>query len=166
MCGFKMPSKYLLEHERVARYVPWSKLRISPDETEIYGPLAAAFKLREGEASLSVTWCEYFEGSEDHSLRCAVEAVRNSRRVGSKARFAVVDVGKIVEFMKSNKKRLRVIHEPTADNPAHAAIRGWPADEDELLERIAGEVWSETWSKDQIDEIPLGECPLSDRASA
>ena len=41
-------------------------------------------------------------------------------------------------------KKVRFLHEATDDNAAHAAIRGWPDEDDELFERLAEDAWGET----------------------
>jgi hypothetical protein len=42
------------------------------------------------------------------------------------------------------KHRIRIIHEAESDNPAHAALRGWPRDNDDLLNLLAEEVWCDS----------------------
>ncbi len=40
------------------------------------------------------------------------------------------------------KHKIRIIHEPEDDNKAHTALRGWPRDNDDLLNLLADEAWS------------------------
>jgi len=42
------------------------------------------------------------------------------------------------------RHRIRIIHEPEDDNKAHTALRGWPRDNDPLLDLLAEDTWSET----------------------
>ena len=96
--GGPVPSKYLEDPDRLVRYVPWGKL-IKDDDEKVIGVIGAAFALRSGEEYLSATWCEYFDGSSDQTLRCAVGAIRNSElKPSSKGHFAVAEV-KAAAFM-------------------------------------------------------------------
>lgn len=141
-----MPSKYLDATHHVVRYVPWAKLRKDENEN-VLGVLGVAFRLREDEEYLSATWCEFFEGSHDDCISKSVAAIRASRiDVKPRSGFAVGNVQAIGECCASHKKRSRIrfLHEETDDNPAHAALRGWPADNDDLLDILADDVWSRT----------------------
>lgn len=164
-----MPSKYLEVDERIIRYVPWAKLRKDEDDT-VLGPLYTAFELRTGEEYLSVTWCEYFSGNPEETLRCAAIAIRNSNfAVKTKGCFAVASVGDVLDFIEVESTdgiKLRIIHEPEDDNNAHVAVRRWPKEDMELLDRIAEDVWSETWTKTQIDEAAKSDCIVSERGAA
>lgn len=160
-----MPSNYLDDDaDRIVRYVPWSKLRKNEEETVVYGPLGSAFALRKDEEYLSVTWCEYHSGSDDESLRCAVEKIRCSDlRVGGKARFAVARAAAVRKCAENIGKRVRIIHEAEADNPAHVAVRNWPSMDNEFLELIAEEVWADNFSNVEIDALPASPCNVSER---
>ena len=154
-----MPSTYLGDSDRVVRFVPWGKLRKDEDDN-VLGVLGVAFALRDGEAGLSVTWCEYFKGTSDEMLRCAIEAIRNSdMKVGAKAQFSVAQVEYLKSFASENGKKFRFIHEPEDDNAAHAAVRGWiRPEEDDLLELIAEDYWCELIDKSTADQLPLCDC--------
>jgi hypothetical protein len=39
------------------------------------------------------------------------------------------------------RHKIRAIHGAEPDNAAHAALRGWPRDNDDLLNLLAEEVW-------------------------
>jgi hypothetical protein len=164
--GGQVPSKYLLPEDRVIRYVPWGKL-LKDEDDNVLGTTGAAFQLREGEEYLSVTWCEYFEGEPDASMRCAVESIRASDLVVKpKGGFAVAAVGAIDQFMKFARRRLRFVHEAVDDNPAHTAVRGWVVDDIDLLDRLAEDVWSRVHLKPEIDAIPPTQCAASARGMA
>ena len=62
---------------RVVRYVPYGRMRRDEDDNYL-GPLPSAFEARPIDKYLSVTWCEYFEGSAHNQLGCAIEALRCS----------------------------------------------------------------------------------------
>lgn len=139
-----MPITYLDPTHHTVRYVPWSKLRKDEDDN-VVGVLGAAFKLRNDEEYLSATWAEYFEGEHDACVQSAILAIRKSK-VDVKARsgFAIGMVGNIRDVCLANEKpvKIRFIHEPEDDNEAHAALRGWPRDNDSLFELLAEDAWS------------------------
>lgn len=148
----------LPDEHRIVRNIPWSKLR-KDENDNVLGALGEAFKLRLGRDSyLSVTWCEYFDGTSDECLRCAAEAIRKSRKVGSKSQFAVATVGLISRFMNRAKISIRVLHEPEQDNPGHAAIQRWPTEDFELLEQFCAEPWLLLLTKSEVDNLPLSAC--------
>ncbi|MCY0149850.1 hypothetical protein OEG84_19635 [Hoeflea sp. G2-23] len=147
------------------RYVGWSHLR-KDDDQNVLGVLPSAFYLRDEENYLSVTWCEYFDGLPDESLRCAIEAIRGSIRVGGKARFALANVGSIKSTMENEAGvKLRIEHLPEEDNPAHAAVKRWPNENFDLLELIASDAWAETIDATSANALPMSACALSPRAT-
>lgn len=141
-----MPTVYLEADHRCVRYVPWARLR-RDSEDNVVGVLGAAFRLREDEEYLSATWAEYFPGNRHDQICASVRAIRaSSMRVTARSGFAIGVVSEIKEVCLSDRRqhRIRIIHEAEDDNPAHTALRGWPRDNDELLDLLAEDVWSET----------------------
>lgn len=138
-----MKNQRLQPDNHVVRYVPFGKLR--RDENDIpVGVLWTAFKLRNNEPYLSTTWLEYFAGSKSEQITGAIRAVRASRLgVTPKSGFAIGRVGAIAATCAERNHRIRIVHEPEDDNKAHAAVRRMPRDDDELLELLAAEKWSE-----------------------
>jgi hypothetical protein len=137
-----VPIAYLELGHRVVRYVPWAKLRKDEDDNVI-GVLGVAFKLRPGEPYLSATWVEYFRSPDP--VVDAIITIRGSEiDVRPKSGFAVGAVHRIDEECKLRRRRIRFVHEASEDNKAHAALRGWPEDDDELLECLAEDAWSHT----------------------
>ena len=143
--GFKMPITYLPAEDHVVRYVSWSRLRKDEDDNVI-GVLGAAFRLRKEEEYLSATWAEFFNGGHDERIAAAVRAVRASKLdVKTRSGFAVGKVSRIKEACLADKAKhkIRVIHERAEDNEAHTALRGWPQDNEPLLELLAEEAWGD-----------------------
>jgi hypothetical protein len=141
-----MPITYLPDDHHVVRYVPWSRLRKDEDDNVI-GVLGAAFRLRDEEEYLSATWAEFFQGNHSESVAAAVRAIRASQvEVQSKSGFAIGNVRCVKDacLADKNKHKIRIIHEPEDDNKAHTALRGWPHDNDPLLELLAEDMWSVT----------------------
>lgn len=139
-----MPTKLDEEHT-ILRYVPWTKLRKDGDGETVIGVLALAFELRPDKKYLSATWIEHF--SEDPGkasrLHQAVHAIRASRlKPTKKSGFTRGIVGEIRTACLERQARVRFLHEPEQDNPAHSALRQWP--EDQLLyERLAIHEWAD-----------------------
>lgn len=137
-----MAGKNLDATHRVLRYVPWAKLR-KDENDNVIGVLGTAFKLRQNEPYLSATWIEFFQSADPVSE--SIVAVRASDiDVRPKSGFAVGVVKRIGEECIARKRKIRFVHESRDDNPAHAALRGWPDEDGDLLERLAADAWSET----------------------
>jgi hypothetical protein len=144
--GSPMPIVYLEADHHCVRYVPWARLR-KDEEDNVIGVLGAAFRLRDDEDYLSATWAEFFPGDHEARICASVRAIRASKiNVTARSGFAVGVVAAIKDVCLSDRKqhRIRIIHEAADDNPAHTALRGWPRDNDELLELLAEEAWSAT----------------------
>ena len=138
-----MKNKKLPHEHHVVRYIPFGKLRKDEDDNPI-GILGAAFKLRDGELYLSTTWLEYFTGPRSDQITAAIQAVRASRlSVSAKSGFAIGRIGAIATTCAEHRHSIRIIHEPEDDNHAHAAVRRMPRNDDELLDILAAESWSE-----------------------
>jgi hypothetical protein len=141
-----MPITYLPDDDHVVRYVPWARLR-KDEDNNVIGVLSAAFRLRDGEEYLSATWSEFFGGDHQKSLGCAVRAIRASDiDVRPQSGFAIGQVGPIKAacLADRNRHKIRIIHERADDNPAHAALRLWPRENESLLELLAETDWGET----------------------
>jgi hypothetical protein len=169
--GLVVPSKYLADDDHIMRYIAPAQVLRDSDTNEVKGFFGAALALKPASANypaeeyLSVTWCDYFEGSPECKTRCSAEVIRNSMTVRSNACFAVAQVKLVRDFMLSAKKTLRFIHEPDEKNAAHAAVRHWPIDTTELFERMAQEVWTKLYSKAEIDAMQLTDCLVSARGA-
>jgi len=142
--GFSMAITYLQADHHVVRYVPWARLRKNEDDN-IVGVLGVAFRLRDGVEFLSATWAEYFAGVHADQVNAAIRTIRSSKvDVRPRSGFAIGNVERIRDVCLADKKKLKIrfIHEREDDNEAHAALRGWPGDSDDLLDLIAEDVWN------------------------
>lgn len=150
-----MPITYLPADHHVVRYVPWARLRKTEDDVVI-GVLGMAFKLRENEDYLSATWMEFAqEPTRRANLEGAVKIIRASNiDVRPKSGFAIGNVGKVKDICLADARRhkIRTIHQREDDNEAHVALRGWPQDNDDLLELVAEEPWSEVVLNTEIPD--------------
>lgn len=146
---------------RVVRFAGFNKMFKDADDN-VVGPSVNVFELRPGEAYLSVTWCEYFGGTPPERLRCAVEAIRASRTVGSKACFCVANIHDLNAVCEEFGIAVRHVYHPVDGNPAHAGIYGITPQEGQVLERLAEETWCDFLTKAQADALPLTACVESD----
>ena len=143
---------------RLVRNVSYGKMRKDENDNFI-GPEASAFARRDSEAYLSVTWCEYFEGSKDEQLRSSIDAIRNSNLdVKPKACFCVAPIDNLFEAISYFGAEARAVYYPEHDNIAHAGVYGISPDETFLLEQLAPEVWSDFLTKQAADALPVRDC--------
>ena len=103
---------------------------------------ATAFMLREGEQSLSVNWLEELRCSDRTSEVRALQDLyaRKMTRVGTGARIAILNVGTLhtkVASESSDRRLLRVLHDPEPDDSSHSGIYEIPYDDDLVAELIA-----------------------------
>jgi hypothetical protein len=132
----------LPDTDHVLRHVAWGQLR-RDDELNVIGFLGEAFRRREDEESLSVSWLEFYPTPETR-LRDAVWAVRKNRKVGSKSAFALACVANLKRVCSEvGGTRVRVVHEPLPSWPAHSGIRRLSRDDEALLEALAADAFAE-----------------------
>lgn len=138
-----MKDKSLPPDHHVIRYVSPSRLR-KDENQKVVGILHTAFERPESHKGLSVTWLEYFSGVRPEQLTAAVQAIRASDITPSKnGGFAVGNVKAIGMASAERHHKIRIIHWPVDDNKAHAELRQFPRDDQELFERLAVKEWSE-----------------------
>ena len=153
----------------VVRYAGFAQMDKDKDET-VFGPSPTAFQGRRNEDYLSVTWCEYFVGTPEAQLRCAIEALRNSSyKPTAKGCFCVGMTDEISAVGRRHGRSPRAVYHPEEDNKAHAGIydlvpRDLDAVTDEeahLLNTLAGQEWSHFLTKEMADALPLEVCEKS-----
>jgi hypothetical protein len=150
-----MPTKItnLPDEDHVMRYVPWGKLRRDEDDS-VLGFLPQAFQLRPEEEVLSVGWIEFFADPATR-VQESVWALRRARQAGGKSAFAIGNVGKIKGTCRVHGTKVRILHEPTDDEPAHAGIRRLPWDDLILLTALAEDAFSEMIKNSDIPTQPV-----------
>lgn len=153
----------------VVRYANLGQMAKDKDDV-VSGPSETAFHGRQGEDYLSVTWTEYFVGTDDQRLRCAIEALRNSNfTVKTKGCFCVGTTDEIIAAGQKHGRHPKAVYHPEPDNKAHAGIydvapKDLDAVTDEealLLDLLVGQAWSRFYTKEMADALPLGECSNS-----
>lgn len=146
---------------RVVRYVPFGRME-KDENDQLLRPYPNAFERRLVDEELSVTWCEYFAGAPDQQLRCAIEAIRNSKLdVKSLACFCVAESPRLLDAIRTTGGQGRAVYLPEADNPAHAGIYGIDPENALLLQALACEVWRKYLTRTTADQLPLTDCTKS-----
>jgi len=116
----------LPDDDHVSRYC-------KPSSVDANGlPLASAFRLRTSETSLSVNWLEALAAESTGAAVARVRALFLARGFGLRAtgRFAVLNNGAAKAAVRERLSlSLRIEHDPLHDDPSHAAISGFPADD-------------------------------------
>jgi hypothetical protein len=102
-----------------------------------------AFQLRSGETYLSNGWLEFFSGSESDCLSGVSTAMSRTRQVKSHHALAIGNVAEIKEACADFGMKVRILHEPFPENIAYATVRQIKTDDDQLLELLAQEAWSD-----------------------
>lgn len=132
----------LPNHDHICRYCPF--MTLLDDQ-----PSGPSFFLKPDEKFLSVNWLEYFDTQDQQAQITQVRQVIRLK-LGAKAKFAVLNVAKVVDYVKENgpdNRVLAVLHEPEEDNPSHSGIHGYRPEDD--------------WVADLIAEVIEEICPAS-----
>ena len=141
-----MPSKKLPADNHILRFASATRLQFD-DEGNVIALLPQAFRLRENEQNLSVTWIEYYSGSRQGQIEQAVQAFRRSMNnpPRSSSAFGMAEVGVVEQTCLRHKRpaNVRILHNPMDSNPAHAAIHRYPPNDEELMELLASEAFCE-----------------------
>lgn len=114
----------------------------------VVGAFPEAFRLRPGEADLSVGWIEHFDGTPEEQIANTVWSFRNgyfkdaSKGTGENAAFAKGNVGSTVAAAAKHGATIKVVHFPTKADPGHSGIRRLPREDATLRARLASEVFT------------------------
>jgi hypothetical protein len=103
-----------------------------------------AFRLRELEEYLSVNWLESLGLADRDPQIAEIRRVLEAKglKIGSKARLAVLNSGRLREHVASaspDRRMLDILHTPELLDPSHTGIFGLPRD-DRLIAELVAEV--------------------------
>lgn len=130
-----MTTKYLPRDHHIARHIKPRLIMWDEDTGEAVGVFPEAFALRDGEKDLSVSWLEFFPGSRQEQLAKVKE--HTELTLNPRHGFSVLSVESFMETCVTQNAKVRIIHEPTAGNPAHSAVHRYPRDNAELRAVLA-----------------------------
>ena len=102
--------------------MPWTKARRDENDV-IVGVLPTAFELRTNEDYLSVTWIQHFGGDLCDQVTEAVRATRQSMTCSPKSCYGLSSSAEIRSVATKTAMKVRMLVEPTVENPAHVAVR-------------------------------------------
>lgn len=99
---------------------------------------ATAFMLRPNDEGLSVNWLEYLECTDRAAeIRELQRVFARKMSVGVTAKFAVLNVGKMIETVEReslDNRKLTASHQPEANDNSHSEIFGLRHDDDTIAE--------------------------------
>ena len=137
MKGDNIPSQ-----DQICRYC---KATTITENGQITG---TAFQLRQAEESLSVNWLEFLQlENRDLEVQEIRKVLGSKLKLGTAAKIAVLNVGKIVNYVCSqspDQRKLRVLHNPEENDPSHSGIYGYHY-EDQLVADLIAEVIQEIY---------------------
>ena len=138
-----MAIKSLSNTDHVVRHV--NSQLVERDGDTLLEVLPQAFMLRKGEEYLSASWLEFYAGSRDERITQVIAGVAKARQVKASYAFALGNVEDVKEACASFRMKIRILHEPSKDNPnpAYTAVRRYQSDDIQLLELLASEAWSD-----------------------
>jgi hypothetical protein len=135
-----MPTTYLPHEHHVARYIR-SGLLIRDEDKRVIGVHPPAFFLkpatatRAAEKNLSIDWMEHYGGEKAEQLR---QVARHAElKLKPTDAYGVLQVGVFSDACAKKSRKVRIIYEPTAKNPAHSAVHQYPPDDFELATVLA-----------------------------
>jgi len=135
-----MPTTYLPRDHHVARYIR-SGLLFRDETGRIVGIHPPAFFLRpatetrEAERNLSVDWIEHYDGDRAEQLQ---QIARHAElKLKKNDAYGVLQVGILSDSCARRDRKVRIIYEPTGQNPAHSAVHQYPPEDHELATVLA-----------------------------
>jgi len=135
----------IAEAHHVLRFLPTRVQFRDFDTNELRGVHLTAFEPRECDrGALSVTWIEYFRSFTPTAISKAISAFKAAwGSLPPQAAFAIGNVGSIKSVCKAAGNPVRIVHEPSKKNPAHAAIRRLQEAEAVIFDQLAHEAFSD-----------------------
>ena len=134
-----MSEQPLSDTDHVARYcrpatVPKGRL------TAAAFFLRPASETRAEEKYLSVSWLEYFgDRDKEVAMKHVRSVVENNMDTTSNGRYAVMNVGEIIEFGASLQppRQMKVLHLPMKDYCCHSGVFGYTAAEKGIAAKLS-----------------------------
>jgi len=119
-----MPTTYLPPEHHIARHIKPRLVQRDEETNEPIGIFPEAFQLRDAERDLSVNWLEHFRGDRTEQLRQVI--AHSELKLKARDGFGVLQVGVVSEICERHGAKVRIIHDPTPKNPAHAGVHRYP----------------------------------------
>ena len=135
------------DSDHLMRLVPYGQQLRDPDDESFKGILGTAFSIRPSDkGGLSVTWVEHYGPRSLTTYSCAASKFRDSlqsKKLGSKAYFAIGQAGIIRQTATTYGKHIRLVHAPDGRNTGHVELRRFTDEDRRLLDALAIDVFTE-----------------------
>jgi hypothetical protein len=135
------------ESDHLMRFVPKARQHRDPDTDEFKGILGVAFHIwPKDDGGLSTTWVEHYGAKSQSTYGEAASKFRDSlpsKKIGKQSYFAIGQVGNAKAACLTRGKKIRIVHAPDGPNTGHVELRQFSDEDQELLEILAEEVFSE-----------------------
>lgn len=142
--GSPLPTTYVPDADTLVRYVKPSLVMRNPETGAVEGVFPDAFRLRaEDHGALSCAWLEHYAGTRSEQLLASIAQFKVALSVKKSAVFAVGNAGAIKSACSKYDVGVRIVHAPEANHEAHAEVRRFQDQEEELLALLAEDAWSE-----------------------
>jgi hypothetical protein len=111
---------------------------------------ATAFMLRKNDDSLSVNWMEFLNcsGRENEITELRTIYSTKLKRVAAGAIIAVLSVGEVREKVlreSTDRRNLKVLHDPETNDPSHSGIFNLRHDDEIIIAELILETVQETY---------------------
>lgn len=146
---------YLEDDQHASRWVKPKHQHINDDGSVVVLP--QAFEMRDNDrGKLSVNWLEYFKSTHQDNIEKSVHAFRKHMgKIAKSSIFANGNVGNLKAVCDElGHKKVEVDHnvESDAPNPAHCSILRLPENDATVMQKLAGEVFTEIVLNSAIPE--------------
>lgn len=145
--------------DHVLRYAGKNQLETAENDdgsVTVIGIQRDAFRRKEDEKTLSVTWVEFFSGDSRERIDKAAQVFRNTFNSAAKkpfrGAFAIGEIARIHSVCDNHGHQVRVVHDPKPGNEGHAGITRLPRDNDDLLDALAYSAFAEFVLNKEIPE--------------
>jgi hypothetical protein len=111
---------------------------------------AGAFMVRASEESLSVNWLEFLKSSCREKEISELQNVYSKKfnKVEARAQIAVLNVGEVREKVlreSTDRRNLKVLHDPETNDPSHSGIYNLRHDDEIIIAELILETVQETY---------------------
>lgn len=129
------------------RFAPMGRQLRDPETNEFKGILGIAFHVwPKDRGGLSTTWVEHYGLKCHATYGLAASKFRDSlksRKLPIQGYFAIGQAGQAKEVSMGLGKKIRLVHAPDGPNTGHVELRSFSDEDQELLDILADEVFTE-----------------------
>jgi hypothetical protein len=135
------------DFDHLMRFAPMGRQLRDPETHEFKGILGIAFHVwPKDRGGLSTTWVEHYGPKCHATYGLAASKFRDSlgsKKLPIQGYFAIGQVKQAKEAFIARGKKIRVVHAPDGPNTGHVELRSFSDKDQELLEILAEEVFTE-----------------------